>query len=57
MFEEYLLFKYVIRIASINKTIAETKNLRKMIVIIEISLNNPNTITGIRLHRTFAAII
>ena len=43
----YLLLINTKIIAKLNKTIAEKKNLKKIIVIIENSSNNPNTITGI----------
>jgi hypothetical protein len=52
----YLLLINTKIIAKLNKTIAEKKNLKKIIVIIENSSNNPNTITGIKDQRILAII-
>jgi len=44
------------RIAMTNKMIPEVRNLRIIIVIIEIPSNNPVTTMGIRLQSKFAMI-
>jgi len=56
-FDEYLLLYKINRSAKANKTIAEKKNRKKIIVMIENSSNNPKTITGTKDHRILAEII
>jgi hypothetical protein len=55
--EGFLLLIYIRSNVNKNRIMAAEKNLKKIIVIIEISSKSPYTMTGIKDHKVFAKIM